>query len=523
MHNNAYFFIIKTEEAILNFTAPAGPYNLAADLIDRHSGVRAAKIAYATASDATTYAELARKVKAAGTGLLDLGLARGDRVLLCMVDGVDFVIAFLGAIHAGLLPIAINTLAPSEDYAYVLKDSDPRAVIVSASVFQRMRDAVSAADWNGHVFTSGGDANAPVFGSLLQNETARPPALTDAADNAFWLYSSGSTGRPKGTPHRHASLIATAHLFGQATLGLHSDDVIYSAAKLFFAYGLGNSLTFPLAVGANVILNPDRVTPQSTASIIADNRVSVFFGGPTLFNALLALPDLEKFTPTLRLCVSAGEALSEAIGLEWKRRTGIDIIDGIGSTEMLHIFLSNRPGCVRPGTTGRPVPGYEVRLLDDEGNEAGIGVVGDLYVTGPSITPGYWNQPEKTAASFSEGWMKRNDEGDYTHCGRSDDMLKVSGQWVSPTEVEGALLAHPAVAEAAIIGIQDANSLMRTKAFVVLKSGFSADDQTSLELQNFVKSRLTPHKYPREIAFVSELPKTATGKIQRFKLRLAES
>jgi benzoate-CoA ligase family protein len=347
-----------------------------------------------------------------------------------------------------------------------------------------------------------------------------------ADDVAFWLYSSGSTGRPKGAPHRHASLIQTAELFAQRALGVVETDVIFSAAKLFFAYGLGNALTFPMSVGATAILFPDRVTPQAAADIVRRHGVTVFCGAPTLYSALLAAELApNRGAHSLRLCLSAGESLPASIGRTWANRTGVDIVDGIGSTEMLHIYVCNRPGDVRYGTTGLPVDGYEVRLVTEAGHDATPGEMGELQVRGPTMTVGYWNQAEKSAATFIDGWMRTGDKfirdegGRYVHCGRADDMLKVSGIWVSPTEVEDALLAHEAVLEAAVIGIVDAEGLVKSKGFVVLKPGVRADESLARRLQEFTKARLAPYKYPRLIEFVNELPKTATGKIRRHALR----
>ena len=351
-----------------------------------------------------------------------------------------------------------------------------------------------------------------------------------AEDVAFWLYSSGSTGQAKGAPHRHSSLVLTADLFARDTFGLREDDVVFSAAKLFFAYGIGNALTFPLALGATAVLYPGRVTPEVVGQMLTQHRVTVFCGVPTLYGALLASPHIPgRQAHALRLCMSAGESLPEEIGRAWTERTGAEIIDGIGSTEMLHIFVSNRPGQVRYGSTGHPVPGYEVKLVDETGRVVGPGHMGELYVRGPTMTVHYWNQPEKTAATFIDGWMKSGDkfamaaDGRLTHCGRADDMLKVSGIWVSPAEVENALLAHDAVLECAVIGVTDAAGLTKTKAFVVAKPGVEAGPGLVQDLKAFTKTRLAPYKYPRLIDFVDALPKTATGKIRRHVLRDREA
>jgi benzoate-CoA ligase len=369
------------------------------------------------------------------------------------------------------------------------------------------------------------------FEAFLDPQAPLPqPARTHADDPAFWLYSSGSTGRPKGTVHSHANPYWTAELYGRAILGLRESDICFSAAKLFFAYGLGNALTFPLSVGATVLLMAERPTPDATfrrlTGGVAQLKPTVFYGAPTGFAGMLASPALPaRQDVALRLVSSAGEALPAEIGERFQRHFGVDIVDGIGSTEMLHIFMSNLPGRVRYGTTGWPVPGYVVELRGDDGRPVADGEPGDLYIQGPSAAIMYWGNREKTRDTFQGGWTKsgdkyvRNADGTYTYSGRSDDMLKVSGIYVSPFEVEATLVQHPAVLEAAVVGVPDAEGLTKTKAFVVLKDGASA---TADELKAFVKDKLAPYKYPRLIVFVPDLPKTATGKVQRFKLRAAE-
>jgi benzoate-CoA ligase len=368
-----------------------------------------------------------------------------------------------------------------------------------------------------HAFESLVGASAPLAGS----------APTHSDDAAFWLYSSGSTGKPKGTVHTHANPYWTAELYGKPVLGLTEHDVCFSAAKLYFAYGLGNGLTFPLSVGATVVLMAERPTPDAVfkrwTAADARARPTVFFGAPTGFAGMLASPALPaRDAVRLRMCSSAGEALPGEIGQKFERHFGCQIIDGIGSTEMLHIFISNRPGDVRYGTTGRPVEGYAIELRDDDGQAIGDGEVGDLYIRGPSAATMYWGDAERTAATFADGWTRSGDkysrdaDGYYTYAGRSDDMLKVSGVWVSPFEVEATLMQHPSVLESAVIGVADADGLVKTKAFVVVKPGHATSDA---ELKAFVKERLAPYKYPRSFEFVDDLPKTATGKIQRFRLR----
>ncbi len=369
-----------------------------------------------------------------------------------------------------------------------------------------------------------------VFPRLLANAPADSITAECSPDEvAFWLYSSGSTGAPKGVRHVHASLRATAETYGAQVLQIRPDDVIFSAAKLFFAYGLGNSMSFPMSVGASAVLLPDRPTPAAVLSVLRRFCPTIFGGVPTLYAALLAQPAIGAGAGSdrLRRCISAGEPLPEQVGRRWRQVVGVDILDGIGSTEMLHIFLSNRPDDIRYGTTGKPVPGYELRILDAEGNEVAEETTGELVVRGPSAADGYWNQREKSRRTFRGEWTHtgdtylRDQAGYYRYCGRSDDMLKVGGIWVSPFEVEDALVAHPAVLEAAIVGHADEDGLIKPKAFVVLQEHAGGQDRDALaeELKAHVKERIGVWKYPRWVEFVPDLPKTATGKIQRYKLR----
>jgi benzoate-CoA ligase len=459
-------------------------------------------------------------------------------VLLLMLDGNDWPVSFLGAMYAGVVPVAVNTLLTADDYAYMLEHSRAQAVLVSGALLPALSAAMVKSDHEvAKVIVSRPiaplHAGEVEFGAFV---AAQPPLAKPAAtgpdDPGFWLYSSGSTGRPKGTVHSHANPYWTAELYGKGVLGLRDSDVCFSAAKLFFAYGLGNALTFPMSVGATTLLMAERPTPDATFKRwlggVGGMKPTVFYGAPTGFAGMLASPNLPaKDQVALRLVSSAGEALPAEIGERFKRHFGVDIVDGIGSTEMLHIFLSNQPGKVRYGSTGWPVPGYDIELRGDDGQPVADGEPGDLYIRGPSAAMMYWGNRTKTRDTFQGGWTKsgdkylRNaDDGSYTYGGRSDDMLKVSGVYVSPFEVEATLVQHAAVLEAAVIGVVDAEGLTKTKAFVVLKPGASADEA---ELKAFVKDKLAPYKYPRQIEFVADLPKTATGKIQRFKLREQES
>jgi len=511
-------------------TPPPERFNFARHLLAINA-VRADKTALIDDQGTLTYGELAQRVRRCAGALAALGLRREERVLLFAHDSTDWVVGFLGALHAGVVPVAVNTLLPARDVAYMLGDSRAQAAIVSGALLPVLQEAMALApNAVQHVIVSRGQAlpaGAHDFAALVAGATEAAPADTHADEPAFWLYSSGSTGAPKGTVHTQANLLWTAELYGKAVLGLRESDVVFSAAKLFFAYGLGNALSFPLSVGATVVLMAERPTPQACFKRFTEQRPTVFYGAPTGYGGMLASPDLPpRSAVALRLCSSAGEALPQDIGERWTRHFGVEIIDGIGSTEMLHIFLSNAPGDVHYGTTGRAVPGYEVELRGEDGRPVPDGEIGDLYIRGPSAALMYWNNRAKSRDTFQGAWTRsgdkytRNANGTYTYAGRNDDMLKVSGIYVSPFEVEATLVQHPAVLEAAVIGKQDADGLTKTKAFVVLKAGARADEA---ELQAFVKEKLAPYKYPRFIEFLPELPKTATGKIQRFRLRERES
>ena len=508
-------------------------YNAAVDLVDRNLAPdRANRIAVVDESGPHSYAELAERVNRCGNALRELGLEPEQRVLLCLYDSIDFPACFLGAIKGGMVPVPINTMWSAGDYVHVLSDSRARAAIVSDVRLPVMLEAAQISGWQGSIVVAGnGNAAHPELSRLMASaSSACEPYPTRRDDACFWLYSSGSTGRPKGAVHVQSSLMKTAELYGQGVLGISADDRIYSAAKLFFAYGLGNALTFPLSVGATSILFAGRPKPPEVNRILREQRPTVFFGVPTLFSSLLASPDLPaRGEHGLRLCGSAGEALPEPVARAWTERTGVEIVDGIGSTEMLHCFVANRPGAVRYGTSGVPVPGYRVRLVDDNGAEVAPGEIGELQVSGPTTAACYWNNREKTRATFLGEWMRTGDkyredsDGYLIHCGRSDDMMKVGGIWVSPMEVESALIAHDAVLEAAVVASSDENGLVKPKAFIVLKEGQAADDAMRQELQEFVKTRLAPYKYPRYIEFMTELPKTATGKLQRYILARREA
>ncbi|MFZ5567601.1 MAG: benzoate-CoA ligase family protein [Pseudomonadota bacterium] len=519
---------------------PGERFNFAQHLIERNTG-RQQKTAFIDDAESLSYGELSNRLRRLAAGLLAAGVRREERVLLLMHDCTDWPVSFLGAIYAGIVPVAVNTLLTAEDYAYMMQHSRAQAVMVSAALLPVLQSALDKAAANGghevrRVLVSRPSAPLPATMESLQDVIARhdaldAPATTGPDDPGFWLYSSGSTGKPKGALHSHANPYWTAELYGTSVLGLTEKDVCFSAAKLFFAYGLGNALSFPLSVGATVILMAERPTPDAVfkrwRGEIGGAKPTVFFGAPTGYAGMLAAPTLPgRKEVALRLASSAGEALPAELGQRFTAKYGVEIVDGIGSTEMLHIFLSNLPGKVRYGTTGWPVPGYDIELRGEDGRAVADGETGDLYIRGPSSALMYWGNRVKSRDTFQGEWTKsgdkyvRNPDGTYTYSGRSDDMLKVSGIYVSPFEVEATLVQHPAVLEAAVIGINDANGLTKTKAYVVLKTGQQASEA---DLQVFVKDKLAAYKYPRSIEFINELPKTATGKIQRFRLREREA
>jgi benzoate-CoA ligase len=503
-------------------------YNAAVDLIERNVTARPQKIAYIDAFGSYTFAELAERVNRCANALNGLGLPFECRVMLCLLDTIDFPSVFLGAIKAGLIPVAVNTLLTSSDFDFMLRDSRAQALVVSEVLLPSFEPILDDQPFLKHVVVSGEKSSAyPLLAKLMGQASRESTAAPTRADDAcFWLYSSGSTGTPKGVVHVQSSMIRTAELYAQPILGVRESDVVFSAAKLFFAYGLGNGLSFPLSVGATTVLLGERPTPQAVCRILREYRPTIFYGVPTLYSALLGSPDLPKREELrLRRCTSAGEALPAEVGRRWLERTGVDILDGLGSTEMLHIFLSNRPGDVRYGTSGKPVPGYDIRLLDDDGKPVAKGEIGELQVTGPTAAACYWNNRERSRNTFLGPWTRsgdkyiESDDGYFIYSGRNDDMLKVSGFWVSPFEVESALASHPAVLEAAVVAQADENGLIKPKAYVVLRPDVPQTSDLAGNLQQHVKGLLAPYKYPRWIEFAAELPKTATGKIQRFKLR----
>ena len=504
-------------------------YNFAADVLQSNLAAgRAAKAAYIDARGTLTYGQLADRVARFAATLRGLGIKREERVLLALLDTADWPTAFLGCLKAGIIAVPVNTLLTEDDFGFMLADSRAKCLVVSEALFPKFEKLIKQSPDLEHVIVSGTNSHGHrLFEDLVgASKPESYTAPTTADDMAFWLYTSGSTGKPKGAVHIHASLKLTADLYGTPVVGLKESDVCYSVAKLFFAYGLGNAMTFPMTVGATTVLNPERPTPDGVAALLRKHPVTVFYAVPTFYAAFLASPNApQKSEVKIRRCISAGEALPEEIARRWKERYDVEISDGLGTTEMLHIYLTNAPGATKYGTTGRAVPGYEIKLVGDDGKPAKKGEMGELYVRGPTSAIMYWNNREKSRSTFQGEWTRSGDkyiedeDGYFVCCGRQDDMLKVSGMYVSPFEVEAALSSHPDVLEAAVVGWNDEQKLIKPKAFVVLKSPDKASDALIHVLQEHVKAKLAPYKYPRWIEFRKDLPKTATGKIQRFVLR----
>ena len=505
-------------------------FNVATWFVDRNVAEgRAGATAFRYEDRVLTYADVLELTNRTGNALRDLGIGMDDRVLVLCLDTPEFLGAFWGAIKIGAVPIPVNTLMRGADYLYFLQDSRAKVAIISAPLLAEIGPVLADAPHLRHVLVAGGRPGPHrSYEACLANASARlEAAATSPDDAAFWLYSSGSTGRPKGAVHLHHDMVVCYETYARQVLGLRNTDRVFSAAKLFFAYGLGNAGYFPMGAGAESILYPHRPTPDAVFEVLARERPTIFFGVPTLYAGMLAVKDAHTRWDlgSLRLCVSAGEALPDEIYARWKERFGVEIIDGIGTTEILHIFLSNRPGAARPGSSGLPVPGYEAVIVDDAGVPVKQGEIGNLRVKGESTMAYYWNKHEKTKETLYGHWIQTGDkyyqdaDGYFWYAGRADDMLKVGGIWVSPVEVENTLIRHPAVLEAAVVGHEDTDRLVKPKAFVVLKDAAAGGTGLAEELKGFVKDKIAPYKYPRWIEFVSELPKTATGKIQRFKLR----
>ena len=481
-----------------------------------------------------TYGQLAALANRVGNALLAEGVGRGDRVLILLPDSAEFVAAFFGAAKIGAVAVPVNPFARAADHVHYLENSEPRAVILHSDAFPEFLPALSPRPRMPIVVVGDEEIETPGVtcakwsdwtGAVGEGLVA---AETGAHDPAFMLYTSGSGGSPKAAVHRHADMLVTSRSYAHGVLGLRDDDVTFSVSKLFFAYGLGNGMYFPLSVGAKTVVNPQRTKVERVIELVARYRPTVFFAVPTFYAAVLReaeeKPHRLDFS-SVRQCVSAGEMLPAEIFERWRRRFGIDILDGIGSTEMLHMFVSSRPGKCRPGSCGFPVPGYEVKIVDDAGEPVPDGEIGNLWVRGASAFAEYWRIPELTARTKRGDWVVTGDKfvqgpgGYYQYCGRTDDMLKVAGMWVSPMEVENALLGHPLVAESAVVGETDPRGLVYSVAYVVLRAQNEGSEELAAEICAHVRVRLVSYKVPREVRFCSELPKTVTGKIQRFKLR----
>jgi len=512
-------------------TTSADAFNAATYFIDRHLDEgRAAAIAIECEDRRVSYASLFERVNRTGSALRDLGVRREERILLLMLDGPEMVFAFFGAIKIGAVPIPTNTLWTASDYEFLLRDSRAAVVVVSAALQPRIADVVPRCPWVRHVIVVGGsgDDRTIDFDTLIDRaspELAAEPTSSD--DPAFWLYSSGSTGRPKACVHLQHDMTVCAETYARGVLEIEATDRCFSVAKLFFAYGLGNAMYFPLAVGATSILWPGPVTPPIVYDLIERYRPTLFFSVPTHYAMLLAhRNETREFDlSSIRCAVSAGESLPPAVFVRFGERFGVEILDGIGSTEVLHIFISNRRGSVRPGSSGIPVAGYEARLVDENGEPVATGEIGSLLIKGDSTCAFYWNRHALTKDTIEGHWIRTGDhyyqdrDGFYWFAGRSDDMLKVGGLWVSPAELEHTMLDHPAVLSCGVVGRPDNDGLIKPLAYVVPRAGVEATPELATELQQFARTRLAEYKRPRWVEFVDALPTTATGKVQRFKLR----
>jgi 4-hydroxybenzoate-CoA ligase len=501
-------------------------FNASDYFVDRHIREgRGGKIAVKCQDRSFTYADIQVGMNQVGNALKSLNVRMEERVALLLLDTEIYPQAFFGAIKIGAVPICLNTLMRPKDYLYFLNDSRARVLLVDAALYGNIEEIKDETQFLEHIIVVNGAAPAGTtafadFAAGKSKELEAAPTTPD--DSCFWLYSSGSTGKPKGTIHLQHDMVYACETYGKQVLGIREDDVCFSAAKLFFAYGLGNGLYFPFSVGATAVYLPDRPAPATVYETIRKFKPSLYFGVPTLYGSML---QEEGSMDGVRLCVSAGEALPADILKRWVERHGVQIADGIGSTELVHIFISNRPDEIKPGSSGKIVPGYEARIVDEDWRDVAEGDVGTLLIKGDSAAAGYWNKHEKTKTTMLGEWLNTDDQyyrdkdGFFYYVGRSNDMLKVGGIWVSPIEVEACLIEHPAVLECAVVGSPDSENLIKPKAFVVLDRGYTADEKLEKELKEYVKTKLAHYKFPRWIVFLNELPKTATGKIKRFELR----
>lgn len=513
------------------------PYNAAVRFIEENlEQGRGDKTAIYFEDDQITYRQLKEKVDQFASALADAGIEHENRILMLLHDSPQFFYTFYGSIKHGAVPIPVNILGTVRDYTYYLNNSRAKMIVVHKDLWDRIKEARDEFAYLEHVVVVTEGEEAPEgtidFDSFIEGKPAYPKAFYSSPDDtAFWLYTSGSTGRPKGVMHRQTSMEYALDNFAKKVLKITEDDVTLSASKLFFAYGLGNGMFFPLGVGASTVLLKDKPTPQLIFEAIEKYKPSIFFGVPTLYGAMLDFHDRseKKYDlSSIRVCVSAGEQLPATFVTRWKEAFDLDILDGIGSTEALHIYLSNTPGNVKPGSTGKLVPGYDAKIVDENLNEVGVNEVGELMLKGDSILSGYWNNRAENRRKFYGEWMSTGDQylkdedGYFWYKGRTDDMMKVGGIWVSPIEIESVLISHEDILEVAVVGLETEDGLMKPKAYIVLKEGVEANEEKAQELKDYCRSNLAKHKFPREIEFMDELPKTTSGKIQRFKLRQVE-
>ena len=505
-------------------------FNLATHFVDRHRKEgRGEKVALIGEKVALTYAQVTEQVNRCGNGLRSLGVEKGQRVLLLLPDCPEFVAAYFGSVKIGAVAVPTSTVLRSSDYAYFLEETQARVLILDASLWPQVEPVLAGRSSLPHVIVCGQSQAGHLFWEdwLAEQSPELEASPTSKDDVAFWLWTSGSTGFPKAAVHRHQNWVHSAECYAGGVLGIGAEDVTFSSSKLFHAYGLGNSLLFPFHAGATTILYPAKPQARAILEKAQATRPTLFFSVPTLYAAMLQETDQENpyQLDSVRLGVSAAEPLPAEIYRRWRDRFGFELLDGIGSTEVLHIYISSRPGQVRPGSSGRPVPGYDIRITDEQGRQLAPGEVGDLWVRGMSTAPYYWDRPQLSQERIQGEWFFTGDkyysdsDGYLWYAGRSDDMFRVSGQWLSPIEVENALIEHPAVLESAVVPYQEPNRLLKPMAYVVLKPGWTPGEHLIGELEEFLKHRIAPYKYPRRIEFLQELPKTATGKIQRFKLR----
>ncbi|GAB6908624.1 Benzoate--CoA ligase [Desulfosarcina cetonica] len=506
-------------------------FNMVSLLLERHlAGPQSERSAIIHKNETISYGELGCMANRIGNGLRQLGVAPGDRVILLLHDRPEFIALFLGAMKIGAVPVPINMLATAEDLDYFINDSQAAVVVVESELHTRLTPIIADA---AHLKT------VVVHGAAVPGTTELSQMMKDASDqldvyptaktdHSYWLYTSGTTGRPKGVVHYHKDLVHAVEAWGQHVVQFTPEDRVLCSSKLFFSYGLNNALYLPLYYGASVILNPDRPLPEVILGLIEKHRPTGFFSVPTAYGQILNYLEAINQAPdlsSLRFCISAGEALPGSLFQRWKKKFDIDILDGLGSSEAGFIYISNRPGIVKENASGLALPGYAIEVRDELGKPLPAGELGELYVSSQTLFAEYWQKPDKTAETLVNGWMKTGDmghidaEGYFFYSARANDSMKVSGIWVSPLEVENALLSHPSVAECAVVAMQDAMDLIKPKAFVALKSGHTPSDDLGEALKRHVKEKLAPYKYPRVIEFVDDLPKTATGKIQRFKLR----